>query len=448
MKKQNQYLILLIFCFFTFIPFFLDNKTAFDYEFYNYCILQIILFALAISLKEKGFRFILSPSVIAISYINLNFMFGSYLFSNDLVFTKLLPDYKNWNFFSLRIGYFNLINLIILLCYFIKIDFKSKKYLIADLKKINYKIIFFVTILFFIISLFFEYEFSIVAKSLLAICIFIIVYERINFKKRIFIYLFVILLFSLFSTESKREAIFLLLPIILLETSRLKFKFSFKKTFYSFIGFSFVIYLILVMSILRGYGGFKSTNFLDASKNVVNYIKMEAFIPSIANNLEISSTYLHSNNVIEYINKDKMSLLYGETMIKPFFIFIPRSAYKDKPKSAIDHYTSTFDSAFREKGGSYPVSVQSEFYLNFGWFAIILIIPFMLLYNVVYKNIFKLIKNRNILNYAYLLYTYELYLVLVRGSGLDIFLVYFFILITLFLFYKIILRTISQIKFS
>ena len=190
------------------------------------------------------------------------------------------------------------------------------------------------------------------------------------------------------------------------------------------------------MSILRGYGGYKANNFFEASTYVFEYTSSQFFLPAIANNLELSYTYLHSNNVIEYVKRGKMDYTLGETFVKPFFIFIPSSII-EKPKNSIGYYTETYDKEFREEGGSYPVGIQSEFYLNFGMLSLFFVIPFFVFFNTLYRWTLKLIERKEIINYIYLLYGYQIFLTLVRGSGLDIFTVYIIILLFCFYLYKI-----------
>ncbi|APX98903.1 hypothetical protein BWR22_00805 [Lacinutrix venerupis] len=428
------------------IPIFLSNTFAAKYEITNYVIIQLSLFWLLFKFKEDRFKFLLSPSFLAVTYLNLNFIIGSWVFSNNLVFTRLLPDYKLWEHASSRLFIFNILNFFIILSYFVTLNLKFSLKQQINLNKINQKFLFYTTVFLFITLLILSpyLEFLgfllVVFKTALALILIAYAFKKFKLKYRIMLYFVILLIFVIFSVESKREAIFLILPIVLLETSKLKLRFKFKQIFILFALALGLCYFIITMSILRNYGGFKAKSFLEATTYVDDYIQTKTFVAGFMNNLEISTTYLHSNNAIEYLKKDKLDLVYGETIIKPIFIFIPRSYFKFKPRSAIDIYTSEYDIEFRNRGGSFPISMQSELYLNFGYLSFIFGFIIFTFFNSVYKNALKLIKNNEILNYIYLLYMYEIFLFVIRGSGLDIFSVYSIVFIIFFICFKLFLK--------
>jgi hypothetical protein len=425
---------------FVLASFFLSDQTARTYETSNYITFLGLLITLAFTLKKDALKFVFSPSFIAVAYLNINFFLGSYLFKNDLVFKKLLPDYELWEFYDTRIIFFNCANFAILISYFFKAKFGLKTPTLIRFNKISKPSLLFISAILLLLIAPFQFPFATIPKSILAIVLFILIRNKYKVRKRILYYFLILLLLALVSTHSKRDAIFLILPILLLEMDNLKLKVSFKAFIRTAVVVFFVVYAVVAMSILRGYGGYKADNFPEASTYVFDYISSGFFVPAIANNLEISYTYLHSNNIIEYLNRGKMDYTKGETFIKPFFIFVPSSII-EKPKNSIGYYTETYDKEFRDEGGSYPVSLQSEFYLNFGMFSLILIFPFFLFCNSIYKYIIALVKSNRILDYFYLLYGYLMFLTLVRGSGLDIFTVYILILILLSFVYKVFIKT-------
>lgn len=194
------------------------------------------------------------------------------------------------------------------------------------------------------------------------------------------------------------------------------------------------------MSIIRGYGEYKVKGFLDANKYVKNYVTSSYFIPAFMNNLEISYTYLHSNNAVEKIIEYPELKTYGETLIKPLFMFIPRSIMKNKPQSIIHHYTNGFSQKYREKGGSWTISIQSEMFWNFSFFGIFVGAIFFYVFNILYRYTIELININNIINYIPLLYLYEALLILFRGSGIDMFLIFMIISTAIFIAVKFGLR--------
>lgn len=444
--NNNSIVVLIALFLLVIISFFLSNEFAYNYEEYNYVIFQFLLFILVFTLKEKTSSFFLSPSFIAVSYVNINFLLGSYIFKNELVFTKLLTDYELWKFHPARIFFFNSINFLIIITYFVKIKANIKKSpFFISIKNTSRSKLLVITLIFLLIISPFQFPFSTIPKSILAIVLFVLIHGKYGIKRRILYYVLILLLFTLFSSHSKREAIFLILPILLLELNNVRIRMSFK----TFLKISFsslvIIYFVISMSILRGYGGYKAKNFFHASTYVYEYVTSRWFLPAIANNLEISYTYLHSNNVIEYLKRGKMDYTFGETFVKPFFIFIPSSII-EKPKNSIGYYTETYDKEFRKKGGSYPVGIQSEFYLNFGMYSLFFVIPFFVFFNTLYRWMLKLIERNEIINYVYLLYGYQMFLTLVRGSGLDIFAVYIIFLLFFFYLYKMSVKLLLPIN--
>ncbi len=442
---------------YSFVPFFLSHDNAISFSCYNYTIYQLLLFSIVYSLK--GFYknvFIFSPSFIAVTYINLNFLIGSIVFQKGLVFKSLLIPYRDWNHSNLVMAYFNVANFVIILSFFLvsKISFKSKLKSICDLRKFSSGFIYFTGIFFIVFFSIFDLKlgflggdgsFSEVPKTIGAILLIVNIFKNPNVKKRIPLYFLLLFCFSVISWEDKRDAIFLLLPIILLESTKFKLKINFKKIILTTVSVFLIFYLIIVMSITRGYGGYKANDFIEASGYVTDYITSSFFIPAFMNNLEISYTYLHSNNAIEKIIEHPELKTYGETIIKPIFMFIPRSIMKNKPQSIIHHYTYGFSKEYREKGGSWTISIQSEMFWNFSFFGVLIGAFFFYVFNVIYRHVIELININNIINFIPLLYFYEALLILFRGSGIDMFLIFMIISTGIFITLKFCLRLIYDI---
>ena len=452
MKENATVKLLTALFLFSFIPFFLSHENAINYSLYNYAICQLLLFGIVYSLK--GFYkniFIFSPSFIAVTYINLNFLIGSIVFQKGLVFYSLLPTYKNWSHYNLVMAYFNLANLAIILSFFLvrKVSFTSRLKSICDLRKFSSGLIYFASILLIVFFSIFDLKlgfiggdgsFSEIPKTIGAILIIVNIFKNPNVKKRLFFYFILLFCFSIISWEDKRDAIFLLLPIVIVESTKFKLKISLKKIILTCLSVCSILYLIIVMSITRGYGQYKANGFMEASSYVTDYITSSYFIPAFMNNLEISYTYLHSNNAVEKIIKHPELITYGETVIKPLFMFIPRSVMENKPQSIIHHYTNGFSKEYRDKGGSWTISIQSEMFWNFSYLGIFVGAFFFYIFNMLYRYIIDLIKNNDIINYIPLLYFYEALLILFRGSGIDMFLIFMIISTGIFIAFKFCLR--------
>jgi len=457
LKEQTTSKFLVILFIFSFAPFFLSHEKAINFSPYNYGICQLLLFGIVYSLK--GFSknvFLFSPSFIAVSYINLNFLLGSFVFQSRLVFNDFNSTYSSWNHANLVMTYFNLANFAIVLSYFLapKISFFFNLKSLGDLRKFSSGVIYFTGSCIIIIFTIFEFNldiiggdgsFSEVPKTLGAILIIVNIFRNPSIKKRIILYFILLLCFSIMSWEDKRDAIFLLLPMLILESTKFKLKINLKKILLILCSVGLVFYLIIVMSIIRGYGQYKVDGFLEANNHVLDYVKGDNFIPSFMNNLEISYTYLHSNNAVEKIIEYPELKTYGGTIIKPLFILIPRNIMPNKPQSIIHHYTNEFSQEYREKGGSWPVSFQSEMFWNFSFFGVFIGAIFFYIFNILYKYTIKLTNVNNIINYIPLLYFYEALLILFRGSGLDMFFVFILISTIIFITLKVSLRVIYVI---
>lgn len=442
MVKLNKNLIffLLMYGVFLLIPLVLKESFISTYAPFNYGIQQILLLFIFSFFGSKKSLFILSPAFILISYINLNFFFGSIAFNNSLAFERFLLPERQWRNQQLVMLYYNFANYACLITYFIA---KSTKFTptkikskFIDLRRVKKSHLLIFCLVLIVILNFFDGFFFVVSKSICAIVMFILLIENYGYI-RFFYYLIIILLFSIESVDSKREAIFLILPILFLEFVKFGVKFNFLKIMIGSVGVFCIFYLIILMSITRGYGSYKVSNMYEAMGYASDFVTSDVFIPSFLNNTEISYTYLHSNQAVEYIIEEPRLMTYGETLIKPFFIFIPRSIVDFKPQSSIHYYTSRFNPRFRAQGGSYPISLPAEFFWNFHFAGLFFFFILFIFIHLGYFKIINLIKEGEVINYPHYLYGFLLYMSLIRGSGFDLFVIYFisgFIFIYIFKF--------------
>ncbi len=437
--------------------FFLNHEQAIGFSVYNYALFQFLILAIILSLSpKKRIVFFLSPSFLAASYVTINFFIGSIIFNKGLVDEFLLIPYQqSWKSYQFIMAYFNFINTFIIAIFFvskkIKIPFQIK--LLKDLRR--YPPAFLKVVAVILIVLFSQIELKLdflgaqgslspIPISIGAILLLVLFSKNPKLWKRIFWYILLISGLALISWEDKRNAIFLILPILLLESKNIYLTLSLKKIF--MVGtFTFImLYLILIMSIRRGYGEYEVKNIWQANNYILDYIKSENFVSNFMQNLEISYVYFFSNDAIEKILKNPKHITYGSTIIKPLFVFIPRKYFSKKPESIIHHYTSTVSKKYRQLGGSWVISIQSELFWNFHFLGIFAAIPLFFFFNCIYMNILYLVNRNNIINFIPLLYCYKLFLILFRGSGLDLFFVLFTLSIILFFALKIILINIPM----
>ncbi len=434
------------------VSFFFTHNQAVNFSTYNYAIAQLLLLSVFFSIdKDKRNIFLLSPSFVAVSYVNVNFLFGSIAFKEEVVFSHLLSIYYQWDNYEVVMAYYNLANVFIIISFFfssrLKIPFKFKQ--ICDLRKRPKIILKCLALLLIIIPTYIELDlsllggagsFSNIPMAVGAIILIVCIFQENKLSKRILYYTLIIVFFCMVSWEDKKDAIFLLLPIFLLEFIKFKLNIKLKQIFILCFIVLLGLYLVIIMSIMRGYGEYKVKSNLEASSHVLDYIKSGYFLPSVMNNLEISYVYAHSNNAIVTASKNPDRLVYGETFLKPFFIFVPREYFAVKPHDIIHYYTASVSEKYRETGGSWPVCFQAEMFWNFHFFGVFSGLLFFVVLNSLYLTIIPLIKEGNIINYIPSLYYYQCLLVLFRGCGLSMFLVFIFLTFLIFISVKFIMK--------
>jgi len=388
----------------------------------------------------------MSPSIIAYLYLNINFLLGSYGFTHNFYTLPkqliLNETIKNWQFYNIRLIYFNLFNIILIISYYTAYFFKIKtiNFFKILFNKINYSksfiVAFFVIFLFLLLHGFInKTNHFILLKGYSFIPVFLLstyVIVHISYRRMKWRYIFYILLLisiASFSYNSKREAISLLIPILILELNLYKYnlKLSFKTFSIILVLFLIIGWLVIGMSILRGYGNYKAKNIFIALKYTKDYLSRKESYSYLMNNFEIISTYVHSNNSIEMICKNPNKLTYGSTLLKPVFLFIPRSIWKSKPNSIIDKYTTEYDPEFRSKGGSYPISIQSELFWNFHFGGLLIGFFIMIILNSFYYSLIKKIGDISIYYAVFSIFIYSMFFFLIRGSGFDLFFAQLFI---------------------
>jgi hypothetical protein len=239
-------------------------------------------------------------------------------------------------------------------------------------------------------------------------------------------YAAILLVSAAVSYTNKRDAIFLVFPILLLEA--VLFERVLRWRTYLAVGIlgAFLSTLIILMSLMRGYGGFDTADsgLLAMAPYIVRYLQLEDFLPYFFNNIETNYTYFHTMQAFEYIFGDPGLLAFGSSIVKVFFIALPASAISWKPDSFIDLYTSLHDPAFRAVGGSWPPNVMAEMFWNFHFLGLAVLPLIFWAISSVYYRILRLIRNGSMLKHVWVLFGYMQILTYARGSGLDMFAVY------------------------
>lgn len=437
MKIKNFFIYNHLVNIFLYISIFLiSDNIARSYIKYIYLIL---IFNHLLVISKKNYVFLLfTPTSLILLYTGLSFAIGSYAFNEGLVLKESqIIAYNNWDYFKWSNVY--VLTALILLFYvdhfFSNVYIHTKYNLIS--RTVNFKawyIILFLCIVLYLIFSFIELDLSIfgsdgdlsnIPKTTATLTI--IYYLAINkIKKRYVLYLLILIIFASLNITSKREAIFLIFPIGLLESFINLNKFRIQHVFVSLMIILFCLSLILIMSIARGYGGYDLDyfNILQAIPFLFDYLTSELFLESFFNNIETNYTFFHSFQALEYIQNDINLLSYGSTIIKVLFILIPRSIFPMKPDSILELYTSEYSPSFRLIGGSYPINIISEYFWNFHFIGIIVVLLMAILVNYFFLKLIKHIGTSNFEKRIWMLYAYMHLITYVRGSGLDQYIVY------------------------
>ncbi len=405
--------------------------------------LVFTVFTLILALKTFYDRYLVvafNPIRMFLIIFSLQVTLGAWGFSQGWVIVeKDLIDYQKWDYFSENVAI-----LLAMMSVVFYVDTKfSKKYIkysinisghLNEIQLNRNRILpIFILSVFFIISLdlsFFgsEGDLAILPKTLVALSICILI-QKLKLPFRVISYASIVIFFAMFSINEKREAIYLLFPIIWIESILRAHIINFKILRYLTLIFFLVFLLIIMMSIARGYGGYgEFDNLVDTIPYIKNYIYSDVFVSAVLNNIEASYTFFHTLNSFELINDDFTRLAAGTTIIKPFFILFPREVFYFKPDSILELYTRINDPSGRELGVSWLISIFGEAYWNFHLMSIVVVYVIFYLFSKYFINtVRKVDSSKSICNFIFPMYVYICFLTLARGSGFDQFFVYIII---------------------
>lgn len=373
---------------------------------------------------------LLSPISLIYFYTNLSLAGGSWGFANGyIILDSLEVGFNSWKQTN-----FSLAILLLSLTIFIIIGerFIPKNYLPIKLKNISFKKLLIASIV-FLPFFFFELnldflggggDLSTLPKTLFALFV-ILYFQKYPILLRYIGYIGIILFLSTISIHEKREAFFLLFPIMFFESLHYNLKLNLKSAVAIFFLMAYSLVLILAMSIARGYGGYGEFSSIFSTLSLIPaYMSNDIFIGGLLLNIEVGYFYFHGVNAIELVLNDPAIISVGSTLIKPLFLFIPRFIYPYKPEQIITLYTQEFDPAFRLMGGSYPISIFSEFFWNFHLAGIFMIIFLIIFCHYIYENQINSVQNFNVPKILFFMICYLNIIMLARGSGLDMYILF------------------------
>lgn len=369
--------------------------------------------------KTKYIYSFFLPSYLLLFYVTVNQLLGGYLASNGYGWNKgIINSYFYIENIKLIFFYLLLVNFCMLLVTYDALS-RIKKPTIIERYKDNRFLL--------NISLFFLFcFFSILQKdwlfSLQLVLIIFLISSTYFLKNkfRYFVYLLFIFIMLSFNYESKREILMTLILILFVESyfNSIEFKFNLKTIFLSFLSFFIFISFVLIASIMRGYGELDNRDVLTSINYLPSYISSETFMDSVSDNFELGYNYIVSMLSIEYVINGRIDYLYGMSFLKTLFLPFPREIFDMKPDNIMIIFTKELDYSFYSIGGSYPINLSSELFINFNFFGIFIFYILMYFFNHILINMVKL----NFGGYYFLLSVFfiTIFFIFMRGSGLDL----------------------------
>jgi len=432
LKLDRNYQVLIVLnLYLAFISFLIPNK-FFIYHSWIIFGCQLLITVPFLIKKIKYVKNLFLPSFFVLIYFLINQILGAYLVPRNYGIDKQFrTDVVYASTYNIIVPYFLLINtaLFILSIYSLTILSNNDSEIFSYVSKRNKKLIseyFFMIflVIFFIITT--QVSFSMIFSIQLAILI--VLFSIVSKTKGVFKYLLYLTILSLlvvYKYQDKRELIIVFFSIIFLEAYIHKWiiKFSVSKIIkYSLIIITFM-FLVISSSILRGYGNFNAKSFGEAINHIPEYISSSKFIDSFVENLELNYSYGTSISAMDQVIRGKIKYQYGLTIVKILFLPIPRKYLPFKPLSSMQLYTKSRNYNYFIEGGSYPISFQCDMFINF---HILGMLPFLLIFLILDYIFLKIFENTRDtvrkMTYIYLVITI---LMLARGSGIELYMVYF-----------------------
>lgn len=422
------------------------DESRIKWDSYYLFIIQFLSFSYFIYNRKYTLFDIFSPSFFTLIYTSFTFILGSFMLPRFDALYGLSEDYSNLEYYRYIVIYF-------LLCNYVVFSTIITTKLEKKVEFINKSTSNTVGIVLALLSLVF-FSFAYIDLSFLGasegsinypfILMSVILVTLFNRNKKVSIrllfYIPIILFIIIIRFESKREIFFLILTILIIESAvnNVKVKINIKNLV---IGFSIIIasiYIIIVSSILRGYGGYNATSIWQANNFIFVYLFNPDFIIFAMNNFEISYGYMHSLNGVEKIINGEIGVLFGETFLKVFFIPIPRYIFEFKPDSMVSIYTAAYSSSLRNSGGSLPINLYSELFANFHIFGLIALYGIFYTFQRYYYKLYYFINDSKIGVFAIVLvYLSATFVQFFRGAGLDLWIVYLIISLPLAIIIKL-----------
>ncbi len=411
-----------------------------SYVIFGIQFLTLIPFLLS---KLKYLKNFFLPSFFILLYFLINESLGSFLVTRGFGFTNWFDSYLA------KIENYNLIVSYLVVCNFTiftvcmrtlkklnltdsidpKRNLRTMKFdFILDIVRIFTSIILFLLFSYFDIYSLFSFQLAII----IILCSYLSYFKK---TIRFLVYLVFLILMVKFNFENKREVVISLFAMIFLEAyySRIKLQFTFKKIVFYFFGIFLFFFLVLTSSILRGYGSFEADTFSTAATYLPDYVESDFFVDGLTDNLELNYSYGTGISAMNMIIVGDLPHQYGYTLLKLFFLPIPRDMITFKPESIMQMFTKKFYPSFWAEGGSLPVILPVDMFLNFHFLGFLATGIIIYLLDFIFMK-FHQLQHRSFLYFSFI-FLFSTILAFARGSGIDLYFFYYIVIIPFLLVY-------------
>lgn len=418
MNKHTQ-LVFLLYIPLLFFPYLVSNYNEVSYL--NHA-LFLIFYLVLYAVSKEGIKFLLSPASITCLYLYVCFFLGDLLFRNDANIMEHHRDYYlQWHHYKLSSTYTNICIYLSLITYFLvnRVGIIKKH----TTTKITKSAFYFLSFLFIVSAPFASLDIpgglNKMVLSLAGIGLICYFANKQN-SSRFIVYLIILAIMAIANPDDKRNSIFLIYIILLVESRNLS-KLSFSKVLLGVIAAVSIFILIVIMSIFR-------TGMMNSLSEVISYIPVylssDLALGALANNFEVDYVFINSFTPIEFIEDNHDLLNYGMSYLKVLFIPFSRDIMPFKPEATMVLYTKVYDSAGAATGLCYPINMAAEAYWNFRYFGILVTPVIYYFLNRYYcRGASMYLKTVSTNSFSAIFFLYVMYLVtfLIRGSGFDIF---------------------------
>lgn len=418
--NKKTFIAFLLYIPFLFFPYWVNNYNEVSYL--NYAFFLFFYLVLYVVSKE-GIKFLLSPSSITCLYLYVCFILGDLLFRNEVnIMAHHTDHYLQWHHYELSSTYTNICIYLSLISYFLINKGEAiKKHATAPITKPSF---IFLSFVFIVAAPFASLDIpGGLNKMILSLTGIGLICYFANKKNiiRYIVYLVILAIMAVANPDDKRNSIFLIYVILLVESRNLS-KLSFSKIIVGVVAAFSVFLLIVIMSIFR-------TGMVDSLSEVFSYMPIyltsDLAIGALANNFEVDYVFINSFTPIEFIEDNHNLLNYGMSYLKVLFIPFSRDLMPFKPEATMVLYTKVYDSASAAASGlCYPINMAAEAYWNFRYFGIFITPVIYYFLNLYYcRGVRMYLNTSSIDNFSAIFYLYVMYLItfLIRGSGFDIF---------------------------